>query len=249
VIESSLGFQQGTGAELMRFPPFATPPVFRGDDVTDQAAFRVLPEFGGTDIRSATSSPAWPLFPEAAGRPEWLYQMQPPLRRDDGAPQPRPWPIEPNQTIIRYCAGYANLRTRGEHSSCATSVQVSVSFYSRARRAAIGATRHSVEQIAVPDVKQRSSAVSKSPSMPPSSASPHLVGWSGKSRHAPRLRPGSVQDKVTYITLDLAKRITRNITTASPTACCGDPALPRRPCRILAPDLIGITCGNDHFRT
>jgi len=30
-------------------------------------------------------------------------------------------------------------------------------------------------------------------------------GWSGKSRHAPRLRPGSVQDKVTYITLDLAK--------------------------------------------
>jgi trehalose 6-phosphate phosphatase len=43
------GFDKGTGIrELMRHPPFAgRRPVFVGDDVTDEAAFAVMPELGG----------------------------------------------------------------------------------------------------------------------------------------------------------------------------------------------------------
>jgi trehalose 6-phosphate phosphatase len=42
-------FNKGTAVrELMRHAPFATrKPIFIGDDVTDEAAFEVLPEFGG----------------------------------------------------------------------------------------------------------------------------------------------------------------------------------------------------------
>jgi trehalose 6-phosphate phosphatase len=50
VIEvKSAAFNKGTGIRtLMTYPPFrGRTPVFIGDDVTDQAAFAVLPEFGG----------------------------------------------------------------------------------------------------------------------------------------------------------------------------------------------------------
>jgi trehalose 6-phosphate phosphatase len=50
VIEvKSAAFNKGTGIRtLMSFPPFrGRRPLFIGDDVTDQAAFAVLPEFGG----------------------------------------------------------------------------------------------------------------------------------------------------------------------------------------------------------
>jgi trehalose 6-phosphate phosphatase len=50
VIEvKSSAFNKGTGVrELMKHPPFrGRRPVFIGDDVTDEAAFAVLPEFGG----------------------------------------------------------------------------------------------------------------------------------------------------------------------------------------------------------
>ncbi len=43
------GFNKGTGIrELMKSAPFrGRRPIFIGDDVTDEAAFAVLPEFGG----------------------------------------------------------------------------------------------------------------------------------------------------------------------------------------------------------
>ena len=50
VIEvKSSGFNKGRGIrELMRYPPFrGRRPVFIGDDITDESAFAVLPEFDG----------------------------------------------------------------------------------------------------------------------------------------------------------------------------------------------------------
>lgn len=50
VIEvKSAAFNKGTGIRtLMTYPPFrGRTPLFIGDDITDQAAFAVLPEFGG----------------------------------------------------------------------------------------------------------------------------------------------------------------------------------------------------------
>ena len=46
------GFDKGTGVrQLMRHAPFTgRKPVFLGDDTTDEAAFAVLPELGGTGI-------------------------------------------------------------------------------------------------------------------------------------------------------------------------------------------------------
>jgi trehalose 6-phosphate phosphatase len=46
------GFDKGTGLrEMMSVPPFTgRRPIFVGDDVTDVAAFAVLPDFGGTGL-------------------------------------------------------------------------------------------------------------------------------------------------------------------------------------------------------
>jgi len=46
------GFDKGTGVrELMRYAPFrGRKPIFLGDDTTDEAAFAVMPELGGTGI-------------------------------------------------------------------------------------------------------------------------------------------------------------------------------------------------------
>ncbi len=79
VIEvKSSAFNKGTGVrELMRFPPFrGRRPVFIGDDVTDQAAFRVLPEFDGTGYSVGHKFAGLAgCFPKPQDVREWLYQM------------------------------------------------------------------------------------------------------------------------------------------------------------------------------
>ena len=65
VIEiKSAGFNKGTAVrELMTYPSFADRcPVFIGDDTTDEAAFAVLPDFGGLGISVGRKVPG------AAGR-------------------------------------------------------------------------------------------------------------------------------------------------------------------------------------
>jgi len=84
VIEvKSSAFNKGTGIrELMRFPPFrGRSPVFVGDDVTDRAAFSVLPEFGGTGFSVGHKIPGLAgCFPRPQDVREWLYG----LAGDDG---------------------------------------------------------------------------------------------------------------------------------------------------------------------
>jgi len=79
VIEvKSSAFNKGTGVrELMRFPPFrGRSPIFIGDDVTDQAAFSVLPEFGGAGFSVGHKMPGLAgCFPTPQDVREWLYQL------------------------------------------------------------------------------------------------------------------------------------------------------------------------------
>jgi trehalose 6-phosphate phosphatase len=79
VIEvKSAAFNKGTGIrELMRFPPFrGRKPVFVGDDVTDQAAFKVMPEFGGKAFSVGHKMKGLDgCFPNPQDVREWLYQI------------------------------------------------------------------------------------------------------------------------------------------------------------------------------
>ncbi len=80
-------FNKGTGIRhLMTYPPFrGRRPIFIGDDFTDEAAFAVLPEFGGIgfsvgrEISGLAGS-----FPRPRDVRQWLYRMA----EADGAAQP-----------------------------------------------------------------------------------------------------------------------------------------------------------------
>jgi trehalose 6-phosphate phosphatase len=69
---------KGTGVrELMRHPPFrGRRPIFIGDDVTDEAAFAVLPEFTGVGFSVGRAVPGLAgFFPGPSDVRRWLYQM------------------------------------------------------------------------------------------------------------------------------------------------------------------------------
>ena len=74
----SAGFDKGTGVrELMRHKPFNTRrPVFIGDDITDEAALAVMPEFDGVGISVGRRIPGVSLcFDTPAEVRAWLEQL------------------------------------------------------------------------------------------------------------------------------------------------------------------------------
>jgi trehalose 6-phosphate phosphatase len=79
VIEvKSAAFNKGTGIrELMRFPPFrGRKPIFIGDDVTDESAFAVMPEFGGKGFSVGHKMKGLAgCFPKPHDVREWLYRI------------------------------------------------------------------------------------------------------------------------------------------------------------------------------
>jgi trehalose 6-phosphate phosphatase len=71
-------FSKGTGIrELMKYPPFrGRRPIFIGDDVTDEAAFAVLPEFDGLGFSVGHEMPGLAGFFQSPGDVrEWLYRV------------------------------------------------------------------------------------------------------------------------------------------------------------------------------
>jgi trehalose 6-phosphate phosphatase len=79
VIEvKSNAFNKGTGVrELMTFPPFrGRRPVFIGDDVTDEQAFAVLPEFDGLGFSVGRELPGLAgMFARPRDVRAWLYRI------------------------------------------------------------------------------------------------------------------------------------------------------------------------------
>jgi trehalose 6-phosphate phosphatase len=72
------GFNKGTAIrELMRHPPFAgRRPIFVGDDVTDDAAFAVMPELGGLAMSVGRIAPgAARRFEAPADVRRWLARI------------------------------------------------------------------------------------------------------------------------------------------------------------------------------
>jgi trehalose 6-phosphate phosphatase len=88
VIEiKSTAFNKGTGIRnLMMHPPFrGRRPVFIGDDVTDESAFAVLPEFGGVGFSVGRRiSGLAGCFPAPYHVRQWLYRVA----RADGTDHP-----------------------------------------------------------------------------------------------------------------------------------------------------------------
>jgi trehalose 6-phosphate phosphatase len=74
----SAAFNKGTGVrELMKSPPFrGRRPVFIGDDVTDESAFAVLPEFGGIGFSVGRELPTLAgSFRTPNDVRAWLYRL------------------------------------------------------------------------------------------------------------------------------------------------------------------------------
>ena len=72
------GFNKGTGIrELMKSIPFrGRRPIFIGDDVTDEAAFAVLPEFGGLGFSVGRELPGVAgYFQTPSDVRAWLYRV------------------------------------------------------------------------------------------------------------------------------------------------------------------------------
>jgi trehalose 6-phosphate phosphatase len=73
-----LAFNKGTAVrELMRHPPFrGRRPIFVGDDVTDESAFRVLPEYHGLGYSVGRRMPSLAgRFGTPADVRRWLSRM------------------------------------------------------------------------------------------------------------------------------------------------------------------------------
>ena len=68
-------------------------------------------------------------------------------------------------------------------------------------------------------------------------------GWSGKVADPPIRGTQVIEiNKLTYVLIDLSKTTFRNITTASPTACCGRSSITASTCRsIRAPTRAAIS--------
>ena len=74
----STAFNKGTGVrELMKFPPFrGRRPIFIGDDVTDEHAFAVLPEFDGLGFSVGRELPALAgMFRTPDDVRAWIYRL------------------------------------------------------------------------------------------------------------------------------------------------------------------------------
>jgi trehalose 6-phosphate phosphatase len=72
------GFNKGTGIRrLMACPPFrGRQPVFIGDDLTDESAFAVMPEFSGLGFSvGRTVSGLAGSFPSPGDVRDWLYRV------------------------------------------------------------------------------------------------------------------------------------------------------------------------------
>jgi len=88
VIEvKSTAYDKGTGIrQLMKYPPFrGRRPVFIGDDITDESAFAVLPEFDGLGFSVGRKLPELAgCFPRPRDVRQWLYRVA----KVDGARRP-----------------------------------------------------------------------------------------------------------------------------------------------------------------
>jgi trehalose 6-phosphate phosphatase len=74
----SSAFNKGVGIrQLMTYPPFrGRRPIFIGDDVTDESAFAVLPEFDGLGFSVGHRMPGLAgCFPRPSHVRSWLYRM------------------------------------------------------------------------------------------------------------------------------------------------------------------------------
>jgi trehalose 6-phosphate phosphatase len=72
------GFSKGSGIrELMQAPPFrGRRPIFIGDDITDESAFAVLPEFGGLGFSVGRELPGLAgSFESPSEVRAWLYRV------------------------------------------------------------------------------------------------------------------------------------------------------------------------------